>query len=687
MSEVGKKEVLIEMEAIYKVSVAVTGAVKNSDDVWVASFGAGADIVLTATTNDGTVTWTCDKAGVVTTTTGGSLTLKADDATNVLPYGQVISVKASTARSLEHPVVKVLLLPTISALTLMDNHYAFNKNGTDWYALSMKPLVGDKATDFNCTFKATTAPDNAAAWSHLSWSATRTLLIVGSKAINLYTVDKYGNQASIGTMDNMRALRLHETRDVTTMVQLKSDRDGTGAVSKGINVVNPTTSAGAGALKLELQSFAFAGDDHFLVTKEKDPHLKNLYTDTWTKGAKAAPQGYAANGKMKLTAPGLKLLNAAGQDTTIYVQATPYFPLVTGAIAGKTVGVTFKVPNGTAKGATVALPDLDFAKFVPDQVMINNPLRIFWELSADNSTWAPLAVTETPVYVTAAKPVYTTEMVWDAAVEDADLNSAVLKSVCTYDSLLAISCQAVLDFAAGATAQAGVRDAVARAFSDSVNPNMRMQLLDREGTGVKTLLGYWLEHDDPNAPVPAQQVNDQIDLDEGGNVFTNEAGNVACGAWADLLITMWALHGIGNAHKIAVDTNTGLDPDAEVFLVKNWTYDASVAMSNTAATHEYPGEASPAQVVDGQNNAASPNWFNNHFIVYDATNNSYYDPSYGTTAADPKTWVTSSADGLLTDNLVDGEMAGYATKPGANIVPNDKVVTFRDLTDGTFLWQ
>jgi hypothetical protein len=264
--------------------------------------------------------------------------------------------------------------------------------------------------------------------------------------------------------------------------------------------------------------------------------------------------------------------------------------------------------------------------------------------------------------------------------------------VYTYDSLLAISCDAANGLGGGAGTAQAVRLRIAAAFTPP-NPNPRMQRLNRGG--VPTQLVYWFGHLVGNEP--ANSVNGGASIPNGGNHFNNPTGSIACGVWADMLIAMWALHGIGDGHCIAVIPRWTLNPAASAataFLVRNWDYNNHGNLNANAFTHTVvaaltpppqPDQAASVAGVHGQNQPVPPSAFENHYIVLDNTNNHYYDPSYGTDAALPVSWVNASIAGLVDGTGNAGFVWDDPTMP--NIIrPNARLVRFRDLVTGGFIY-
>lgn len=684
----------LRLEVVGATEVVVPGG----QNYWVADYSvAPANITIEAYTVLGThIDWTATSPGAlpvhnVTLHHTDRCRIPLDDDHNVVVDGQFITVSATALGLTES--VRIVVKPLVTALTVVPGHYAF-QDAAGWYGLDLSGIANVNAAQITANLEVTTAPVGAAALSHVQWAAIDTAN--AGAVYNLTPIDTSHKGISL---DNIGTIQ-------TSVALDNSPQPMPAAVT--VDIRAPAVNAAvANGLAVELDQFTFAGTGYFGVTQENAGNFNALFPAVWDRGNTSRPQAYAAqtavpaNTTMAANAVTLNVTaQPAGAPTNITVRASAYFPRADGTLTvlrGATAAAA--VAAGTAVNTNVAMGIIAFAPDLPNEVMHNNPLLIFWEVN-DGTSWFPLQITANTVYVTARPPADTT-VDGGANVWTMDLNTG-LGSVYTYDSLLAMSCNAVIEFANGSTNAVNVRDAIVQGFALPANGNNpRAQRLNRTALGITAplALSYWLNYTvDP----PAQSVNERGvplgPLRDGGDLFNNPTGTVACGVWAQMLIAMWALHGKNDGHFIAVWTQVPGGPvpppmpAARRFLVRNWSYNNQVALNANGFTHaiiggileanapvpDNVGNNRAAPVTDrlaGQNNDTAPPQFQNHFIVRDGGGGDFYDPSYGTPARGKDPWIEESLIGLRNDMT---NRAGYAAVVAGQVQPNTDIVALQD---------
>lgn len=592
-------------------------------------------------------------------------------AGNVLAPGTNITVQA-VADGLTRQVA-IRVLPTIASFApLPDTYVRPTGNPSLFYSFDLRPVaVEPTASQLMVKLELRTNPLSNTAVSHVQWTSIE---------------PNNGNQVYAPTIIDaaLKGIRLDDAQRVRTSVAVPNSGQATRTIDL-IRFAIPTEQDLGNGLKFALDRFEFAGA-RFAVTREDGAHLNDDYTDRWTRSdAFAAPQCYAAGTNLRLNNVTLRLLTpTAVGPTQVVVRATAYFRRHNHEPTAVTVATAaWAVPNAQAAGTHV-MGNLNFGN-LPTEVAHNNPLLVFWEVSSDNGvTWEPLTVSANTVYVTAAAPV--------AALRVA-LNDPFTTVAYLYDSLLAISCDAARGLPSPASvpllnqpqARNDIRDAIAAAFVlGPLQANPRMVRLNRI-CGAPLQWAYWHRHREGIRP--AQSVNGNRSILDGGNLFTTTTGAVACGVWADMLLAMWAMHGKGDGHRVEVlprtPANVGLpytNPPAAVpnaqngssFLVRRWSFNNPAHVNANNYTHAVANRLRGAPVANGavdraaaqtsgaygQNNADPPPSFLNHFIVRDNLANLFFDPSYGTQGVTRDAWCDGAMAGLLSP----GRVAGYVSQ-------------------------
>lgn len=654
-------------------------------------------VVVTATVRRGqAVTWTLidpggTAIGAADPNDAQRYRIPLDHLGNVLPPGQNLRVRAQ-ADGLTR-TVDIRVVPVITAFAPVPGTYVRpTAHASVFYSYALSALaVSPPASQLDALFEVTTAPLSNTALAHVQWAAVDRSN--GDLPFALTHVDA-----------SRRGVPLDD--EATIRVTVAVPDSGQAPRTLALQRLEPGLAHDFGqGIRVALERFTYAGD-HFRVTREDPGNLNLLYSSDWSRlDAVRAPQGYEAGGNLRLNAVTVRLLGTStvGADTRLRLRGTAWFrranalPLEVTRTTG-----AWTIANGTGPG-THAMGDLDFGN-LPDEVAHYDPLLVFWEASDDNgATWEPLTVSDNTVYLTAAAPVLTTR---------AFLNDLGTNVVYTYDSLLAISCDAAAGIAGGDPG--AVRDPIARAFQLGPNgANPRVVRLNRT-CGAPLRWVYWRDHRAGTSP--AQDVNANRSLLDGGNLFTTRTGAVACGVWADMLLIMWALHGKGDGHRVevvprtAANLATGNNPPLPVpnavgghFLVRRWSYNNHGQLSATNYTHAVASRlrsavpvpnggadraAAQTSGLPGQNNPDPPPSFGNHFIVRDGNNNLFFDPSYGTVAVPRDAWCDGAIAGLLRPNQQAGLQAGYVTQAMGQpdgILANRQCVALRDMATDTWV--
>jgi hypothetical protein len=663
------------------LDLAVAGAQPaGGGGLWAATYtGIGGDAVTVraeAVLGAGIV-WAVQPPTVVfNNPSNDRITIPLDNPANVLAAGQTIDVTA-TADGLQE-TVHIIVRPQLQALGVVADHYAFPSGGGAWYAydLSLFGVPGNPSLHLQIQ----TLPNTADAWQHVGWAAR---VLPAGLAVNLNAVN--------GSTKGLPLNAAQQVRVTAGIAGLAPDQN------RDIDIRAPRDWAAlANNLQVALERFMFAGG--FAVIREDPVNFNAVYSHRWARGQASRPQAFAAGAAVTLQHVTLNVTNAPAALTAVTVRATAYLTHADGRLTALQAQVNGNIPNGHA--GNIDLGNINLGN-LPNEVMVNDPLLIFWEVSTGGA-WTLIEVSRNTVYVTARAPVGL-QVNWyypnaaggpiNNAVPN-NLNNPATGTVYAYDSLLAISCTAAAGRGGGVGTADQVRADIYGAFIPA-NPNNGLRRLGRSA-GAPQLLRYWFNWAAPYSPAQTLNERNAVAVPREYDLFDEPNGSIACGVFADMLIAMWALHGINDGHKIGVYTNTGLNanivhPNNTAFMVRNWDYNNHANLDPADFTHTVvagPGlnpandEVCEVAGVDGQNNAAPPPSFWNHYIVLDSTNNGFYDPSYGTPAAliaVALNWVNASTAGLV-DSYAN--RAGYVQGNGGmanGIQPNANVVRFADL--------
>lgn len=344
-----------------------------------------------------------------------------------------------------------------------------------------------------------------------------------------------------------------------------------------------------------------------------------------------SPLCYTRNTAVTLTAT-LNVTTAPTDTETVRVRGTA-------AAGGANIVWTSAAITVNHGDATVSFPAAVAGSAVlPNQVAAYNPLTIAWEMTDPNGNWIAIGTTQHRIYATLGNPVGT-----------------------RYWTLLHYSCTS----AAAATTDQLL---ITGAFNA-----LRGRNLTRQRDNVA--LTYW----NPQGPA-AGNWNTALLLAE-------PTGAGHCGSWAEFLIDTFRLHGVATGHKVNVTREAvvqQIGPPPVVlgggvrrgFLVAAWNF-VGPATSATDLTHARNVNCTVGVQAPGQNNAAPPPSFYNHFVVYCTTDNRIYDPSYGTDFATPAAWEPASISGLFSSSAAPN--AGYSPVGGARLLQFKDRVTNNNL--------
>ncbi len=609
---------------------------------WVATYtgNLGDAVTIRAHTVIGSppVAWAVAPVGVVSNNLGNDrIAIPLDNPLNVLPAGQTIAVTAAV-NGLQQ-TIHIIIQPQLQALGVVADHYAFMAGGGAWYAYDLTGLGVPGNPSANLQIQ--TLPNTAAAWQHVGWGAR---VPPAGPVVNLVPVN--GNTQSL-------VLNAAQQVRVTALV------NGLPAQNRDIDIRAPRNwGALANNLQVALDRFIFAGG--FAVIQESAVNFNAPASHRWIRNQiPTRPQAFDAGAAVTLQHVTLNVTHAPAALTAVTIRATAYLSHADGHLSTLQGQVNGNIPMGHA--GNIDLGNIVLVN-LPNEVMLNDPLLIFWEVNTGGA-WTLIEVSQNTVYVTAQAPVATTE---------APLNSPA-GPVYTYHSLLDMSCRAANGQAGGVGNQIAVRDAI-YGFFNPANPNNNVQRLT---PGAASVLRYWDNWGNLPAPAIAQSLNGAAP-----NLFNVANGNIACGVWAEMLIAMWAMHGIGTGRIIGVHSSrpglTAPPPGGyglpafpggfpnlpnivaqTRFLVRNWDYNNHVALANNNYTHSIinmlpfgPGnEAMEAIGVFGQNNPNPPPQFDNHYIVRDGVAGDFFDPSYGTPHGNRNAWLDASLVGLRNDSV------------------------------------
>jgi hypothetical protein len=498
--------------------------------------------------------------------------------------------------------VNVLVQPTLNLLAFRGP--AIDLGAGNWYSYDVAGQFGLPG-GFATLLMARTLPDNVQAWHHIQWQ----------------------NTDGPGPTLAQREINLNAVRNVVVGARIGL------APAQQLNLdIRARQAWPIGAPHLSIQQILFGGVGGRPVAHDDvGAQFGILFNQTWVAGtahANQSPLTYTRNSTATANptiaiAPGLAAAVNVNIRATAFVPRhnNPTHPVVH---AWNGVIIVPPPPLNVALGAQAGHAAL------PNEVVYADPLVMFWEMQINGmGAWTLFDVTTHMLYATLGDPVaYSLGPVPPPPPPAA----APL-----YFTLLATSCRA-------AQGQNTADDVVEHMFNafHAIDPVTGANLeFRRKLVPLNPPLTYWLPQ--PNAANSLLGMLTNVPAPNSGT----------CNAWAEMFIAMGAMHGINNGlNRVEVRANLAVSPEADGFLVRNWTFHAPPAPQALAYTHDFgpavPGNATWGPGLVGQNNPAPPDAFENHFIVRYVPLAQLYDPSYGSGPHGTKlSWVDGAIDGLL----------------------------------------
>lgn len=512
--------------------------------------------------------------------------------------------------NVENVSIGIEIVPTVQSLAY--ESFAFRDNTNAWYSYAISNQFG-LPNHMPAQAIAVTDPNTAPAWQHLVWA----------------------NDSAAGSTLNRRLVYL----DGAATVQLQVRSNSANPVAAPLTIKN-IRQWPVGTPRIAVSRITFSGGRS--VLQEDGVNFGHAYGRVWQPG-QTVPQTYTRNTNVGLEP--VFSVDTAGTGTAIDVRATLFLPLADGSVhtmvwSWNNIASADGVTTDLSPGATNANVTL------PNQVVSGDPVRLMWEMrqnGGNDGDWTLFDVTGHELYVTYADPVA------------GDQLPAVGSTA--FWTALRISCIA-------ANGQAGIaaalKAAIYGAFTALDPATGNNQLMRRAPD--QALMVYW-----DGGVSGAQDLIGMLRNASNGGI-----ANCNCGAWMDLLLCMFAVHGQG-APVIAVDVrpNAAVSNVASRFMVANWTFNAPPLGSANSYTHtrgnrntNVAGTASWGPGLVAQNQDEPPELFGNHYIAYDTSAGTiFYDPSYGSpTANSAANYVTAAAAGL--ERSTDYKL-GFSVAAGA----------------------
>ncbi|MBO6562788.1 MAG: hypothetical protein JJ959_19725 [Nisaea sp.] len=531
--------------------------------------------------------------------------------------------------NVENVSIGIEVVPTVQSLGY--ESFAFRDNTNAWYSYAISNQFG-LPNHIPAQAIAVTDPDTAPAWQHLVWA----------------------NDSAPGRTDNRRLVYL----DGAAAVQLQARSNSANPVAAPLTIKN-VQQWPVGTPQIDVRRITFSGGRS--VLREDGVNFGNAYGRVWQPG-QTVPQTYTRNTNVGLQ-PVFRV-NTAGTGIAIDVRATLFLPLADGSFHT----MIWSWNNiASANGATADLaPAAANANVtLPNQVVHGDPVRFLWEMRATgghDGNWTLFDVTSHQIYLTYADPANGDRLPGGGASN--------------YWTVLKLSCAAA-DGQAGNAAQ--LKAAIYSAFAQFAGGGLDPASGDNPGAlraWDNARMTYWTRRP------PQQRLNTMLSAAPAGGTIS-----CACGAWAELLIAMFAAHGEATPRKVSVEPNAAVSGAATGFMVSNWTFHAPPPASANAYTHD---RGAPATAVAGtatwgsgvvaQNNQTPPERFGNHFIVYDTAGGlAFYDPSYGSPVVNTAAaYVTAASAGL---SRGANPQLGFSVAAGAanNILKLRRLTVLHDL--------
>lgn len=522
---------------------------------------------------------------------------------------------------------RITIVPTLSALTVPV--YGFEA-GTprQWCSYRLaNPNLFDLSEPFpKAVVRAVTVPDNGAAWAYISWSDN-------------------GNpgQVEAGADARLRTVRL----DCANTVMLAA-AIGNQQVAAQLEIRAPRQES-ANGLQLALNTIRFSGGRAVTIdyrTGSTLPALRYLghFPRIWrrTNPGSAAeypqrvlyqpPQAYTRSTSIGLAAE-LDIVHRADADTAkVLVRASAFLRRSGGEACRLVWQQEVEIPSADA--GPVVFPAVN-SRNLPDVVLHEGQLLVFWEVCTEAENWILFDVSEHMLYVTYGDPV---------AAECRTLNDpAAGGAAYTLWSMLDISCAAGKEAGAISHAVQGIY----RAFQPPApNPKLRRK---HDGMPFK----YWGATQEV-----AQQLTARNGVVDPQLFIANGSGSSL--SFAQMLLSMFAVHGIVGAGLIEVRPNPAVSPEAVRFLVHTWAFNLMPRPSGSGYSHHkrndgtapnplFPAGWATWTAGTGQNSDRPPPALLSHYLVWlnQSGINLFFDPSYG---GIPETtwqaWVKATVSGL-----------------------------------------
>ncbi|MCF7965748.1 MAG: hypothetical protein K9L79_09450 [Methylobacter tundripaludum] len=604
-------------------AVAATATIGNTSD-YAVNYADG-NITVTATTSPqeqaawAYIVWTGDGVD------GGQANIKTLTRNTLTPFGQAGRSLTATVNGAAL-IARIKVVPTLNALTIPVYGFATGV-GQQWYSYQLNSPNTFNISDANpkAVAQAATTPDTAAAWAYIVW-----------------TDDGNLNQVEAGSQARLRTVRLNAANTVNLTATI-----GAQQLQAQLAIRAPQQWPGNGA-QLALNNITFSGGRAVTIDYETGSTLANLrysghFPRTWYRANPGTaqqypqavlyqpPQTYTRNTPVGIAAQiGItQAPNADANNTPI--RATAFFRRPGGNASQLSWQQNVDIP--AAGGGPVVFPATNSAN-LPDVVLHEDQLLVFWEFRIGVGNWVLFDVSEHSVYVTLADPI---------ATERNTLNDpAAAGSAYTLWSMLDISCAAGKE----TNDDAGAAIGIYTAFQPS-DPNNKLR---RKHDNVT--FKYWN---------PRPGLAQHLTARTGGVVDPHlviASGSGSCLSFAQMLMSMFGIHGIAGARLVEVESNPAVSPEAVRFLVRNWDFNQPPPPSGTAYTHNKRNDGTapnpPAGWATwtagaGQNSPNPPPAFINHFIVRleQIGLDLFFDPSYGSVpVGNWQAWVNISIAGL-----------------------------------------
>jgi len=582
-------------------------------------------------------------------------------AGNVLtPFGQPgRTVKASVGETAL--IARIKVTPSLSALTIP--LYAFATGiAQQWYSYRLAGPDGFNISNLNpkAVAQAVTVPNTAAAWAYLVW-----------------TDNGKPNQVEAGAEACLRTVRLDAANTVILTATL-GDRQ----IQARLDIRAARQWPGSGP-QLAVNTIEFSGGRPVTIDYATGSSLPGLryckhFPRLWHRANPGTvqeypqpvlyqpPQAYTRNTPVGIAATIAVNRRPDRAVNNATIRAGAFLRQAGGEVSGLSWRQQVNIP---AVGGLVIFPPIDSAN-LPNVILHEDRLLIFWELRIDEESWILFDVTEHCLYVTLGNPIPTGQ---DALNDPAAANCAY-----TLWSMLDISCAAGNGIGEDAEAAFGIYQAFQPKYSKD-RPEYSNPMLKRKHDGI--VFKYW--H-------PCREPARHLTVAAGGIALPqllNANGNGSSLPFAQMLLSMFGMHGIAGAQLIEVKPNPEVSPEAIRFLMRNWTFNAPPYANGTAYSHfmnndgkagEANGSAAGWAVWSpgaGQNSLNPPPALANHVLVRleQIGLDIFFDPAYGSAAfANWLSWVSVSIAGLAKASIYKpaGPWYRFLTPPNAVKQPN-----------------